>query len=268
MVGIRYMEEAEGEWGTGTLTHCTKRNKTDDRCSPRRDAVRLRRDSPRSERVSSQHATPTDGQNVIMYSDEFGSMHQVASSFSREKAMHGGSLTLIKNNIKYKERLDVVRLSVGRTIELACIELEQIVVLSVYRPPKSSYDVLEKGLMMETEGSDDGARRKHRNSIMKQRILAVFGLVEIVLRCTLTINDFQGLMMQLEELCRPAAFGEAFTAFQLSALPKNHLVRRTFLLNFCPTLPARTGGRVSAMHFLPPPRRKKEKKNIKVASLP
>ncbi|GBP14781.1 Suppressor of lurcher protein 1 [Eumeta japonica] len=48
-----------------------------------------------------------------------------------------------------------------------------------------------QGLMMEPEG-------KHRNSIMKQRILAVFGLVEIVLRCTLTINDFQGLMMQLE----------------------------------------------------------------------
>ncbi|GBP10242.1 hypothetical protein EVAR_77634_1 [Eumeta japonica] len=47
------------------------------------------------------------------------------------------------------------------------------------------------GLMMEPEG-------KHRNSIMKQRILAVFGLVEIVLRCTLTMNDFQGLMMQLE----------------------------------------------------------------------
>ncbi|GBP78440.1 hypothetical protein EVAR_52245_1 [Eumeta japonica] len=46
-------------------------------------------------------------------------------------------------------------------------------------------------LMMETEG-------KHRNSMMKQRILAVFGLVEIVLRCILTMNDFQGLMMQLE----------------------------------------------------------------------
>ncbi|GBP72135.1 hypothetical protein EVAR_49318_1 [Eumeta japonica] len=44
---------------------------------------------------------------------------------------------------------------------------------------------------MEPEG-------KHRNSIMKQRILAVFGIVEIVLRCTLTMNDFQGLMMEPE----------------------------------------------------------------------
>ncbi|GBP44739.1 hypothetical protein EVAR_81507_1 [Eumeta japonica] len=48
-----------------------------------------------------------------------------------------------------------------------------------------------QGLMMEPES-------KHRNSIMEQRILAVFGLVEIVLRFTLTMNDFQGLMMQLE----------------------------------------------------------------------
>ncbi|GBP93536.1 hypothetical protein EVAR_100992_1 [Eumeta japonica] len=44
---------------------------------------------------------------------------------------------------------------------------------------------------MEPEG-------KHGNSIMKQRILAVFILVEIVLRCTLTMNDFQGLMMEPE----------------------------------------------------------------------
>ncbi|GBP76175.1 hypothetical protein EVAR_49972_1 [Eumeta japonica] len=51
--------------------------------------------------------------------------------------------------------------------------------------------IQKSGLMMEPEG-------KHRNSIMKQRILALFGFVEIVLRCTLTMNDFQGLMMQLE----------------------------------------------------------------------
>ncbi|GBP90033.1 hypothetical protein EVAR_68373_1 [Eumeta japonica] len=48
-----------------------------------------------------------------------------------------------------------------------------------------------KGLMVEPEG-------KRRNSIMKQRIIAVFALVEIVLKCTLTMNDFQGPMMQLK----------------------------------------------------------------------
>ncbi|GBP26041.1 hypothetical protein EVAR_20055_1 [Eumeta japonica] len=39
---------------------------------------------------------------------------------------------------------------------------------------------------------------KHRNSIMRQRILAVFGLVVIVLRCTLTMSEFQGLLMEQE----------------------------------------------------------------------
>ncbi|GBP88846.1 hypothetical protein EVAR_65839_1 [Eumeta japonica] len=41
---------------------------------------------------------------------------------------------------------------------------------------------------MEPEG-------KHWNSVMKQRILVVFGSIQIVLRCTLTVSDFQDLMM-------------------------------------------------------------------------
>ncbi|GBP37431.1 hypothetical protein EVAR_16336_1 [Eumeta japonica] len=48
-----------------------------------------------------------------------------------------------------------------------------------------------QGLMMEPED-------KHRNYVMKKRILAVFGLVEIALRCTLTTNNFHSLMMQPE----------------------------------------------------------------------
>ncbi|GBP21662.1 hypothetical protein EVAR_16208_1 [Eumeta japonica] len=47
------------------------------------------------------------------------------------------------------------------------------------------------GLMIEPEG-------KHKNSIMKQCILAVFGLVEIALRCSLTMIGFQGLITKLE----------------------------------------------------------------------
>ncbi|GBP81462.1 hypothetical protein EVAR_59444_1 [Eumeta japonica] len=56
---------------------------------------------------------------------------------------------------------------------------------------EGSHCMLTQGLMMEPEG-------KHRNFKMEQRILAMFGLVEIVLRYTLTMNDFQGVMMQLE----------------------------------------------------------------------
>ncbi|GBP57139.1 hypothetical protein EVAR_33382_1 [Eumeta japonica] len=46
------------------------------------------------------------------------------------------------------------------------------------------FEAQGKGLTMEPEG-------EARNSIMKQRIQAVFGLVEIVLRCSLTMNDFR-----------------------------------------------------------------------------
>lgn len=70
--------------------------------------------------------------------------HQVGSSFCREHADRGGSLILLHHNIKFKERSDIVRLSVERTIELACVELEQLIVVSVYSPPSAKYDDFEK----------------------------------------------------------------------------------------------------------------------------
>ncbi|GBP37077.1 hypothetical protein EVAR_19206_1 [Eumeta japonica] len=51
------------------------------------------------------------------------------------------------------------------------------------------FKIKKEDLMMKPEG-------KLRNFIMKQRILDVFSLVEIALRCTLTMNYFQGLMME------------------------------------------------------------------------
>lgn len=73
--------------------------------------------------------------------------HQVASAFIRKpktRGAHGGSLILVKNGFKFKERVDVVSLSDERTIEIACIELEQLIVMSVYRPGASSFDLFEK----------------------------------------------------------------------------------------------------------------------------
>ncbi|GBP72924.1 hypothetical protein EVAR_41140_1 [Eumeta japonica] len=49
------------------------------------------------------------------------------------------------------------------------------------------------GLVMEPES-------KHRNSMIYQCILAVFDLVENVLRCTLTMSGFHGLMMKPEAI--------------------------------------------------------------------
>ncbi|RVE41165.1 hypothetical protein evm_014186, partial [Chilo suppressalis] len=67
----------------------------------------------------------------------------VGSSFSREDAIRGGSLVLLNKALKFKERKDIVSLSVERTIEIACVKLDQLVVLSVYRPPSALYDCFE-----------------------------------------------------------------------------------------------------------------------------
>lgn len=72
------------------------------------------------------------------------SNHQVGSSFNRVNAIHGGALILVNNQLKFKDRKDIVSLSVERTVEIACIELEQFIILSVYRPPSGLYDCFEK----------------------------------------------------------------------------------------------------------------------------
>ena len=72
------------------------------------------------------------------------SNHQVGSSFSRVNAIHGSALILVNNHLKFKNRKDIVSLSVERTVEITCIELEQFIILSVYRPPSGLYDCFEK----------------------------------------------------------------------------------------------------------------------------
>ncbi|GBP04816.1 hypothetical protein EVAR_3734_1 [Eumeta japonica] len=69
--------------------------------------------------------------------------HQVASSFSRENSLLGGSLIVICNNLKFKERTDIVGLSAERVVKIACVELERLIVMSVYKPPHSSYELFE-----------------------------------------------------------------------------------------------------------------------------
>ncbi|GBP27658.1 hypothetical protein EVAR_12702_1 [Eumeta japonica] len=61
------------------------------------------------------------------------SSHQIASCFSRENSSHSGSLIVIRNNLNFKERTDIVYLSAERVMEIACVELERLIVMSVYR---------------------------------------------------------------------------------------------------------------------------------------
>ena len=59
---------------------------------------------------------------------------KVVSSFSRKNAKRyrGGSLIILHNNIHYKERKDIVSLTIERHIELSCVELEQIIIVCAY----------------------------------------------------------------------------------------------------------------------------------------
>ncbi|CAK1589258.1 unnamed protein product [Parnassius mnemosyne] len=74
------------------------------------------------------------------------SNHQVVSSFNRETVLRGGSLILASKLLSCKERKDIVSLSVERTVEMACVEFEYLIVVSVYRPPCSIYDTFEKNM--------------------------------------------------------------------------------------------------------------------------
>jgi hypothetical protein len=69
--------------------------------------------------------------------------HNVASSFSRQKSIRGGSLLLVNKDIKCKERKDIVSLSVERSIELSCAELDRFIVICVYRPPSADFRIFE-----------------------------------------------------------------------------------------------------------------------------
>ncbi|KAL0883669.1 hypothetical protein ABMA27_015794 [Loxostege sticticalis] len=69
--------------------------------------------------------------------------YKIGSSFTRESTTRGGSLILLNTQLKSKERKDVVALSVEQTIEIACAELEQYIIISVYRPPRANYQLFE-----------------------------------------------------------------------------------------------------------------------------
>lgn len=69
--------------------------------------------------------------------------YKIVSAFIRKTAIRGGSMILLKNTLKYKERKDITNFSIERTIEISCVELEQFIIVCVYRPPSSNYITFE-----------------------------------------------------------------------------------------------------------------------------
>jgi hypothetical protein len=68
---------------------------------------------------------------------------KLASFYARKSAIHGGSLIIVKESMKSKERKDIVRLSIERIVEIACTELENHIIICVYRPPASDFSTFE-----------------------------------------------------------------------------------------------------------------------------
>lgn len=75
-----------------------------------------------------------------LYNNE---LYSIGSSFTRKKAIHGGSLILLRNHFEFKNRLDIVGLSVERNVELSCVEVDRYIIVCVYRPPSACFDNFE-----------------------------------------------------------------------------------------------------------------------------
>lgn len=69
--------------------------------------------------------------------------YKIASCFNRKSAGRGGSLILLKNNLKFKERKDIASFSIEQSVELSCVELDKYIIISVYRPPTADYAIFE-----------------------------------------------------------------------------------------------------------------------------
>lgn len=67
--------------------------------------------------------------------------YKLGSYFTRKNAMGGGSCILIKKNINSRERSDIVNESVERHVEFSCLELNILIIISVYRPPSGNFNV-------------------------------------------------------------------------------------------------------------------------------
>jgi hypothetical protein len=64
--------------------------------------------------------------------------YALASAFNRTTAEGGGSIILVKNGLTFKERKDLAGCSVDRVCEIACAEMDQYLIICVYRPPSGN----------------------------------------------------------------------------------------------------------------------------------
>lgn len=67
--------------------------------------------------------------------------YTVGSAFCRTKLQGGGCMILIKRQIKHKQRNDISNLSLEQQFEICCIELNEAIIMVVYRSPSADLSV-------------------------------------------------------------------------------------------------------------------------------
>lgn len=72
--------------------------------------------------------------------------YELGSYYTRKNAIRGGSCILVKKIFQSKERLDIVNESVERHVEFSCVELNKLIIISVYRPPSGIFTIFEKAM--------------------------------------------------------------------------------------------------------------------------
>lgn len=114
--------------------------------------------------------------------------YHVASSFCRKLHKRGSSIILVNNKHTTKNRQDVVGLSTERVAEISCAELDELILLSIYRPPDAE---LNKFLLIVEDALKIVCNKKPVlvggdfnidiliNSVDKTKILNLFGSFDL-----------------------------------------------------------------------------------------
>lgn len=117
------------------------------------------------------------------------SNHSIVSSFYRKTCRRGGSLIMVKHNLKSKERKDIVDKSIERQIELSCVELDQFIIVCVYRPPSADYNLFE--------------------SVMDEVLSSIF----LSTKCVIVCGDFNVNLLEKSPMC--VSLVNTFKSFNL-----------------------------------------------------
>lgn len=82
--------------------------------------------------------------------------YTIVSSSQRKKYKRGNTLIYVKKDLKAKNRPDIVELSVDKLFEVACVELDNLIVIVIYRAPSAPISLfvpkLDECLMKATKG--------------------------------------------------------------------------------------------------------------------